>query len=127
MIFMVMANDIRRWIGSKFSWNLSYSEGTPRKKTQAEKLTRQGMEPGAARREVTVLPLDHSSGHSVLFLFYLFSVEIWTIMFSLSLNDVKATAPPLYNAELTHTYSVIQYERARIKQDIEDASLNNLR
>ena len=42
--------------------DMSYSWGKPRKKPQPGKLTRPGIEPGPARWEATMLPLDQSGG-----------------------------------------------------------------
>ena len=60
-----MANDIRGWSGSKFSWHLSYGWGKTPEKPQPGKLTRPGIEPGPAMWEATMLPLDHSGGVNV--------------------------------------------------------------
>ena len=63
---IMMANDIRTWLGD--GSGLSFPdicpavEEKPWKKPQPEKLTQPGIKPGSARREATMLPLDHSGG-----------------------------------------------------------------
>ena len=44
-------------------WHLSYSWGKTPEKTSNRKLTQQGMEPGPAAWEATILTLDQSCGH----------------------------------------------------------------
>ena len=45
------------------SWHLSYSLGKTPEKPQPGRMTRQGIEPGPAGWEATMLPLDHSGRH----------------------------------------------------------------
>ena len=52
----MMANDIRWWMGPKFSDIRLTFEEKPRKKPLPGKLTRPGIEPASARWEATMLP-----------------------------------------------------------------------
>ena len=54
---IMMANDIRGWLGPK-----SYGCGKTPEKPQPGKMTRPGIEPGSVRLEATMLPFDHGGG-----------------------------------------------------------------
>ena len=51
--YIMMANDIRGWLGPMFYWHLSYGWGRMPEKTQLGKLTRAGIEAGPATWEAT--------------------------------------------------------------------------
>ena len=60
---IMMVSDIR---GLSFPNICLTVEEKPQKKPQPGKLTELGIEPGPARSEATVLPLDHSDGLKIL-------------------------------------------------------------
>ena len=63
---IMMDNDIRGWMELNFSRHLSTIEEKLGKKPQPGKVTRPGTEPGPARWEATMLPLDHGGRQNVL-------------------------------------------------------------
>ena len=59
----IMPNDIRGWIGPRFSRHLSYGWEKVRKKPQPVNVARPRIEPGPPRWKATMVTLDHGGGH----------------------------------------------------------------